>query len=48
MAERHALASTGAWAGTGDLVVNLGAAHPSGHGMLRLRLAFDGARITAA
>jgi NADH-quinone oxidoreductase subunit D len=48
MAERHVLASTGAWAGTGDLVVNLGAAHPSGHGMLRLRLAFDGPRITAA
>jgi len=48
MAERHALASTGAWAGPGDLVVNLGAAHPSGHGMFRLRLAFDGTRITAA
>jgi NADH-quinone oxidoreductase subunit D len=48
MAERRALASTGGWAGTGDLVVNLGVEHPSGHGMLRLRLAFDGARITAA
>jgi NADH-quinone oxidoreductase subunit D len=68
MAERHTLASTGAWAGpgspgtgssgagssstdsssTGDVLINLGAAHPSGHGMLRLRLALDGARITAA
>jgi NADH-quinone oxidoreductase subunit D len=47
-AERHALASTGAWAGPGDLVVNLGVEHPSGHGMLTLRLTFDGARITAA
>jgi NADH-quinone oxidoreductase subunit D len=53
MAERHTLASTGAWAGPAgsgadELLVNLGTAHPSGHGMLRLRLALDGARITRA
>lgn len=68
MAERHAVAGTGAWAGTSgqdpgesgpggagpggsgadDLVINLGAAHPSGHGMLQLRLTLDGPRITAA
>jgi NADH-quinone oxidoreductase subunit D len=63
MAERHAVAGTGVWAGASgpypggsgpggsgpeDLVINLGAAHPSGHGMLRLRLTLDGPRITAA
>jgi NADH-quinone oxidoreductase subunit D len=68
MAERHIVAATGAWAGAGqsgpdssspdDLVISLGAEHPSGHGMLRLRLTLDGTgaggtgaggeRITAA
>jgi NADH-quinone oxidoreductase subunit D len=31
-----------------DLLINLGPAHPSAHGMLRLRLTLDGDRITAA
>jgi NADH-quinone oxidoreductase subunit D len=31
-----------------DLVLNLGAAHPSGHGLLRLRLMLDGDRVLAA
>jgi NADH-quinone oxidoreductase subunit D len=48
LAERRVVADTGAWTGDGDLVVNLGAGHPSGHGLLRLRLELDGARITAA
>jgi NADH-quinone oxidoreductase subunit D len=48
MAERHVLAGTGTWAAPEDLLINLGVEHPSGHGMLRLRLAFDGARITSA
>jgi NADH-quinone oxidoreductase subunit D len=62
MAENHVVAATGTWpgtdgSGTGDLVVNLGAEHPAGHGMLRIRLVLDGAgaaeagaaaRITAA
>jgi NADH-quinone oxidoreductase subunit D len=30
------------------LLINLGASHPSAHGMLRLRLTLDGDRITAA
>ncbi len=32
----------------GDLLINLGAGHPSGHGMLRLRLTMEGDRIVAA
>jgi len=55
VAEHRVVAGTGAWAGDGDLVVNLGPGHPSGHGLLRLRLELDGtgaggtgARITAA
>ncbi len=32
----------------GDLVIGLGEAHPSGHGLLRLRLTLDGDVITAA
>src|SRR3984885_12929288 len=52
-AEDRVVAGTGAWTGDGDLVVNLGAGHPSGDGLLRLRLELDGtgaegARITAA
>ena len=31
-----------------DLVLNLGAAHPSGHGLLRLRLMLDGDRVLSA
>ncbi len=50
MAERHAEAVTGAWAAPpdADFVINLGPWHPSGHGLLRLRLALDGDVITAA
>jgi NADH-quinone oxidoreductase subunit D len=50
MPGRQVEAVTGGWAGagTGDLVINLGPGHPSGHGMLRLRLTLDGALITAA
>ena len=32
----------------GDLLINLGAGHPSGHGMLRLRLTLEGDRIVTA
>ena len=32
----------------GDLPINLGSGHPSGHGMLRLRLTLDGDRIMTA
>jgi NADH-quinone oxidoreductase subunit D len=50
MAERRAEAVTGAWTATGtdSFVIGLGPSHPSGHGMLRLRLTLDGDRITAA
>ncbi|MDR0346716.1 MAG: NADH-quinone oxidoreductase subunit D [Nocardiopsaceae bacterium] len=49
MTGRHADAVTGTVAaGSGDFVINLGPSHPSGHGMLRLRLTLDGDRITAA
>ncbi|MGE5134990.1 MAG: NADH-quinone oxidoreductase subunit D [Gemmatimonadota bacterium] len=50
MPERHAEAVTGAWAAApdADFVINLGPWHPSGHGLLRLRLALDGDVITAA
>ncbi len=47
-------AVTSAWAGAGDppagpgLLINLGPAHPSAHGMLRLRLVLDGDRIATA
>ena len=34
--------------GGGDLLINLGAGHPSGHGMLRLRLTLEGDRIVTA
>ncbi len=40
---------TPAGAGGGpEFLINLGASHPSAHGMLRLRLTLDGDRITAA
>jgi NADH-quinone oxidoreductase subunit D len=32
----------------GDLLINLGSGHPSGHGMLRLRLTLEGDRIVTA
>lgn len=49
MTGRRADAVTGTvTAGSGDFVINLGPSHPSGHGMLRLRLSLDGDRITAA
>jgi NADH-quinone oxidoreductase subunit D len=42
-------AATGAGAGGGpEFLINLGTAHPSAHGMLRLRLTLDGDRILAA
>src|ERR1700681_1563781 len=58
MAERHVVVGTGAWAADGDVLIQLGAGHPAGDGMLKLRLTLDGtgaggtgaggARITAA
>ena len=51
MAQRQAdaVTSAGPWAPPrrrgGDLLINLGPGHPSGHGMLRLRLTLDGDRI---
>jgi NADH-quinone oxidoreductase subunit D len=54
---RQVEAVTGAWLpgaatagadGGPGLLINLGASHPSAHGMLRLRLTLDGDRITAA
>jgi NADH-quinone oxidoreductase subunit D len=53
MAERRVVAGTGAWAADGELLIQLGAGHPAGHGMLKLRLRMDGTgpdgtRITAA
>ncbi len=56
MAQRQAEAVTSSWAAgpgasdsaDGDLLINLGAQHPSGHGLLRLRLALEGDRIVTA
>lgn len=56
MAQRQAEAVTSSWAagpgddepGDGDLLINLGTGHPSGHGMLRLRLTLEGDRIVTA
>ena len=55
MAQRRAEAVTSSWAAGpgddepgGDLLINLGAGHPSGHGMLRLRLTLEGDRIVTA
>ena len=52
---RQVAAVTGAWLpGPGgapdrpEFLINLGSAHPSAHGMLRLRLTLDGDQITAA
>ena len=48
-AQRQVEAVTSGWAGPGtDLVLNLGAGHPSGHGLLRLRLVLDGDRVVSA
>ena len=54
MVQRQAEAVTSSWAagpsgpGHGDLLINLGEGHPSGHGMLRLRLTLEGDRIVTA
>jgi NADH-quinone oxidoreductase subunit D len=50
MSGRQVEAVTGGWAAAGadDLVINLGPGHPSGHGMLRLRLTLAGGLISAA
>jgi NADH-quinone oxidoreductase subunit D len=55
VSERRVAAVTSAWAavpgepGAGPgLLINLGPAHPSAHGMLRLALTLDGDRIAAA
>lgn len=46
---RHVEAVTSGWAAPGtDLVLNLGPGHPSGHGLLRLRLVLDGDRVVSA
>jgi NADH-quinone oxidoreductase subunit D len=52
---RQVEAVTGAWpaagavpGASGPFLINLGPSHPSGHGMLRLRLALDGDRIVTA
>jgi NADH-quinone oxidoreductase subunit D len=46
---RPVQAVTSGWAAPGtDLVLNLGAGHPSGHGLLRLRLVLDGDQVVSA
>ncbi len=40
--------ATGPAAGGPELVLNLGPGHPSGHGLLRLRLELDGDRVVTA
>ena len=48
-ARRQVEAVTSPWAAPGtDLVLNLGAGHPSGHGLLRLRLVLDGDQVVRA
>jgi NADH-quinone oxidoreductase subunit D len=55
-AQHRADAVTSSWAAgpgdsasaDGDLLINLGSGHPSGHGMLRLRLTLEGDRIVTA
>lgn len=58
-AQHRADAVTSSWAagagaggasasGEGDLLINLGAGHPSGHGLLRLRLTLEGDTIVTA
>ena len=49
--QRHAVAVTSAWAQGGpaaEVLISLGPAHPSGHGMLRLNLTLEADRIVAA
>jgi NADH-quinone oxidoreductase subunit D len=55
MSRRRTDAVTSSWAAAagdsaagGDLLINLGSGHPSGHGMLRLRLTLEGDRIVTA
>jgi NADH-quinone oxidoreductase subunit D len=53
MAAQHLTAATGAWhtppgGRRPEIRINLGPSHPSGHGMLRLRLTVDSGVITAA
>ncbi len=56
MAQRQAEAVTSSWAAgpgdsdsaDGDVLINLGQGHPSGHGLLRLRLTLEGDRIVTA
>jgi NADH-quinone oxidoreductase subunit D len=54
MGEQERVAVTSNWAAPGDagtgpgLLINLGPAHPSAHGMLKLRLTLDGDRIARA
>jgi NADH-quinone oxidoreductase subunit D len=45
---RIAGAGTAGMGGGPEFLINLGASHPSAHGMLRLRLTLDGERISAA
>ncbi|HEY7432741.1 MAG TPA: NADH-quinone oxidoreductase subunit D, partial [Streptosporangiaceae bacterium] len=48
---QHLTASTGAWQGgdqPADVRINLGPSHPSGHGLLRLRLTVDAGVISSA
>ena len=48
-APRQVDAVTGGWAAPGaDLVLDLGAGHPSGPGLLRLKLGLDGDRVVTA
>ncbi len=46
--ERQVVAGLGVGAGQADVVLDLGAHHPSTHGALRLALALDGERIVRA
>lgn len=48
MALREVVVGTGTGLETTDIVLNIGPQHPSTHGVLRVRLALDGDRITAA
>jgi NADH-quinone oxidoreductase subunit D len=49
MPERGTQAVTSGWAASApEVVIRLGPGHPSGHGMLGVRLAVDGERITSA
>src|SRR5690348_1788242 len=48
MSGRQVEAVTAAWPAGQALLINLGSAHPSAHGMLKLRLTLDGDRIATA